>query len=78
MKSDSFKDFVVGQLNGLGGVGRRAMFGGFGLYQKDLFFGMIYKGRLYFKTDKSSRGAYLKRGMKPFRPRPKQNAQVLL
>lgn len=69
---DSFKDFVLDQLGGLRGVTCRAMFGGFGLYRGDNFFGIIHKGRLYFKTNEATRAAYRDRGMKPFRPNRKQ------
>jgi len=49
--ADSFKDFIVDQLSDLEDLECRAMFGGYGLYQDDIFFGILYKGRLYFKTD---------------------------
>jgi GNAT superfamily N-acetyltransferase len=48
------------------------MFGGHGLYERQAFFGIIYRGRLYFKTDENSREKYLKLGAKPFRPRARQ------
>lgn len=72
MKDESFKDFVLDQLSGATGIDCRAMFGGYGLYRGDVFFGIIHKGRLYFKTDAHTRSAYLDAGMKPFRPNAKQ------
>lgn len=48
------------------------MFGCHGLYHNDIFFGIIFKGRLYFKTDSATRAEYLEHGMKPFRPSSKQ------
>lgn len=72
VKTDGFKDFVLDQLNGLRGVTCRAMFGGYGLYQRDTFFGIIHKSRLYFKTDPLTRPSYHERGMRPFRPNAKQ------
>lgn len=48
------------------------MFGGEGLYRHDRFFGILFKGRLYFKTDAATRPLYIERGMKPFRPSAKQ------
>ena len=48
------------------------MFGGFGLYQREVFFGIIFRDRLYFKTDESTRNEYLKMGMSPFRPNERQ------
>ena len=72
MKNDSFKDFVVDQLQELDNVEARRMFGGFGLYRDETFFGIIHKGKLYFKIDESTVGAYRRRKMKPFRPNARQ------
>jgi DNA transformation protein and related proteins len=72
MKDDSFKDFVLDQLPALNDVEARRMFGGFGLYQEEIFFGIIHKGRLYFKIDASTIGEYRKRKMRPFRANTKQ------
>lgn len=55
VKDDSVKEFVLDQLRDLGGVEAHAMFGGHGLYRGEIFFGILYKGRLYFKTDDVSR-----------------------
>jgi DNA transformation protein len=71
-KDDSFKEFVLDQLRDLRGVDCRAMFGGHGIYLDGVFFGILHRGRLYFKTDPASRPAYEARGMQPFRPNPKQ------
>ena len=72
MAEDPFKEFVQDQLQDLGRLDCRAMFGGHGLYRDKVFFGILYKGRLYFKTNESTRPFYLERGMKPFRPNAKQ------
>lgn len=69
---DSFKDFVLDQLEGAGRVEARRMFGGYGLYCGKIFFGIIFKGRLYFKTSLETRPKYLKEGMGPFSPNSKQ------
>ncbi|HEY2917933.1 MAG TPA: TfoX/Sxy family protein, partial [Candidatus Binatia bacterium] len=61
MKDDSFKDFVLDQLLELDDVEARRMFGGYGLYRDEIFFGIIHKGRLYFKIDDSTVGEYRKR-----------------
>ncbi len=72
MRADSFKDFVLDQL----GEGReltcRPMFGGYGLYHRVVFFGIIHKGRFYLKTNAATRPAYASRGMQPFRPNGRQ------
>ncbi|GMT42765.1 MAG: hypothetical protein IEMM0002_1176 [bacterium] len=70
-KNDSFRDFVLDQLGG-GSVTCRAMFGGHGLYRRGKFFGIIHKGKLYFKTGGKTRNEYIEHGMKPFRPNEKQ------
>lgn len=72
LDANSFRDFIQDQLQGLGGMEFRRMFGGYGLYRSDVFFGILYKGRLYFRTDDTSRQAYVDRGMQPFRPNMKQ------
>src|ERR671925_1973655 len=72
MKDESFKDFVLDQLQEWDNVEARRMFGGYGLYGDETFFGIIHKGRLYFKIDESTVGEYRKRKMKPFRPNAKQ------
>lgn len=71
-KSDGFKDFILDQLADLRGVRVRAMFGGYGLYRHTDFFGIVHKGRLYFKISERTLARYKAYGMKPFRPNPKQ------
>jgi DNA transformation protein len=44
------------------------MFGGFGIYAGDRFFGLIADDTLYFKVDDSNRPDFEARGMKPFQP----------
>lgn len=72
MKDNSFKDFVLDQLQQLPQVESRAMFGGYGLYCDGVFFGIIARNRLYFKTNATTRAPYVQRGMQPFRPHAKQ------
>ena len=76
MKGDTFKDFVLDQLHTLNNVTIRSMFGGKGLYQDGIFFGIIFKGRLCFKTDADSGTEYKNRGMKPFQPSAKQTLKT--
>ena len=75
-EDNSFKDFVLDQLSELNEIDCRLMFGGYGLYHRLIFFGIIFKGRLYFKTDPISKGEYTKRHMKPFRPNTKQTLKT--
>ncbi|MGE3154785.1 MAG: TfoX/Sxy family protein [Nitrospiraceae bacterium] len=63
---------MLDQLAEVHGLRCVPMFGGHGLYRGATFFGIIHRGRLYFKTDDRTRAAYVVRGMKPFRPNSKQ------
>ncbi len=72
MAGDSFSAFVRGQLGGLAGVAFRRMFGGEGIYRDGTFFGILYRGRLYFKTDAATRPVFVAAGMGPFQPNAKQ------
>ncbi len=67
-----FKDFVIEQLATLQGLRVRGMFGGFGLYQDEKFFGIISGGALYFKTNDKTRADHEGRGSQPFQPSAKQ------
>jgi DNA transformation protein and related proteins len=76
-KRDGFKDLVLDQLTDLRGVTARAMFGGYGLYHGATFFGIIHKGRLYFKVTIATASRYKAHAMKPFRPNAKQTLKSL-
>jgi DNA transformation protein len=75
-KHDGFRDFVLDQLSELPGLTSRAMFGGYGLYCGKVFFGIVHKGRLYFKTNTTTAPRYREREMKPFRPNAKQTLKA--
>ena len=72
MKNDPFKDYILDQLRDMQGVAARPMFGGFGLYLRGTFFGIISQDRLYFKTSVASRKKYEVSGMEPFQPNARQ------
>ena len=71
-KYDGFRDFVLDQLADLQGVTARAMFGGYGLYYRATFFGIIHRDLLYFKVTATTVSRYKEQGMKPFRPNATQ------
>ena len=66
--SDAFRTFVLDQLDELGNVVPRAMFGGVGLYCRDVFFGIIARDVLYLKVDDRNRADYERAGMGRFKP----------
>ena len=68
--SDAFKSFVLDQLEELGDVVPKPMFGGVGLYQRGIFFGILAADTLYFKVGKGNRADYAKAKGKPFTPYP--------
>ncbi|MEK7606422.1 MAG: TfoX/Sxy family protein [Patescibacteria group bacterium] len=72
MTDDSFKDFVVDQLEGLPDIHVRKMFGGYGIYSEGIFFAVIADGVLYFKTNEETREKYIAKDMDCFRPNEKQ------
>jgi DNA transformation protein len=68
--SDGFRAFVLDQLEELGDVTPKAMFGGVGLYHKGLFFGILAGDVLYLKADDRTRATFERAGSKPFNPYP--------
>ena len=72
MADERFNEFVREQLAGLPGIEFRRMFGGHGIYQREVFFGILHRGRLYFKTDDATRLDYEAAGMGKFQPNAKQ------
>ncbi len=64
---DSFLEFVLDQLSELRRVTNVRLFGAWGLYFDDVFFGIVDQGRLYFKTNETTRGDYEAQGMGPLR-----------
>ena len=68
--SDAFKSFVLDQLEELGDVTPRSMFGGVGLYHRGVFFGILARDTIYMRVDDRNRPAYEDAGMKAFKPYP--------
>jgi DNA transformation protein and related proteins len=66
--SAGFEAFVLDQLEDLGAVTSRKMFGGVGLYCRGVFFGIVARDALYLKVDEQTRGAFEAAGSIPFRP----------
>ena len=66
--SPEFLDYILEQLQPLGGVTHRRMFGGVGLSRHDLFFALIAQDTLYLKVDDANRAAFEAAGCEPFKP----------
>ena len=63
---ESFVAHVVECLRDFGPVETRRMFGGWGLYHRDAFFGLVIDETLYLKTDEGNRAEYDARELEPF------------
>lgn len=72
--SDSFVTFVVEQLEPVGPITPKRMFGGVGLYAGDLFFALLAGDVLYLKADDATRAAFEAAGARPFQPYPDRPA----
>lgn len=68
--SEAFRSFVLDQLEELGDVTPRAMFGAVGLYQRGTFFGIIARDKLYLKVGAANRADFEREGAAPFTPFP--------
>ncbi|MHC4206616.1 MAG: TfoX/Sxy family protein [Planctomycetota bacterium] len=68
--SDEYMTYVIDQLEVVGPIQARRMFGGAGLYLDGLFFALIADDVLYFKVNDSNRSDFEAAGMGPFRPFP--------
>jgi DNA transformation protein len=66
--SGTFRQFVLDQLEELGDVAPRAMFGCVGLYRRGIFFGIVAGDVLYLKVDDSTRTKFEAAGSTPFEP----------
>ncbi len=68
--SEGFKTFVLDQLEELGDVTPRSMFGGVGLYHRGTFFGILARDTLFLKVGESNRADYERVGAPAFTPYP--------
>jgi DNA transformation protein len=67
---------VLDQLEELGDVTPRSMFGGVGLYHRGVFFGILARDTLYLKVGDSNRADYKRARMKAFRPYPNRSGTM--
>jgi len=64
--SPDFLDYLIDQLQNLGPVEAKRMFGGAGLFLDGLMFGLIAGDVLYLKVDDENRPDFQERGLDPF------------
>jgi DNA transformation protein len=63
---------IQDRLSSIGEIASRPLFGGHGLYWRDVIFAILFRGRLYLKVDDQSKPDFMNRGMPPFRPNERQ------
>ena len=68
--SDGFRSFVLDQLDAIGDIAPKDMFGGVGLYCRGSFFGILASDVLYLKVDDTNRADFERARSKPFSPFP--------
>lgn len=66
--SEGFKAFVLDQLEEVGDVVPRSMFGGVGLYHRGIFFGLLARDTLYLKVGDGNRADYERVAAPAFTP----------
>jgi DNA transformation protein and related proteins len=64
--SADFRDHLLDQLEPLGPVSARRMFGGAGLYYGNVMFALLINDIMYLKTDEASQAAFEDAGSGPF------------
>lgn len=70
--SKDYKNYILDQLRLVDDIRVRHMFGGYGLYRSNLFFGIISGDSLFFKTNDNTRDKYIKLASGPFKASEKQ------
>ena len=65
--SKGYVEYVLELMRPAGRASARAMFGGHGIYVDGMIVGIVVDDVLYLKTDTETRGAFVARGLAPFR-----------
>jgi DNA transformation protein len=61
-----FVEYLLELLEPFGRVKVKVMFGGFGIFRRDLMFGLVADDTLYLKVDEKSRSEFQSKGLDPF------------
>jgi DNA transformation protein len=69
--------YILEQLEALGNLHSRRMFGAVGLYSGELFFGLIDDDTLFFKSHSTNSAEYIARKMPRFMPFPDRPEAVM-
>ena len=67
MASESaFIGYLMEQLQWVGPISGRRMFGGYGIFLEGLMFGIVFDNTLYLKVDEDSKSDFVSLGLPPF------------
>lgn len=66
--SDAYLAYIIEQLQLLGAVTTKRMFGGAGIYMRGKMFGLIAADVLFLKADDANRADFERAGMEKFKP----------
>ena len=78
VKDSPLLEYLLDQLQPLGGVSSRIMFGGHALFMQGLMVGFVDNETLYLKADDTNRPAFEKEGMQPFTYGTKHGKRIAL
>ncbi len=78
VRDSALLDYLLDQLESLGGVQTRIMFGGHSIFIHGLMVGFVDDETLYLKADDISRPAFEKEGMRPFTYATKRGKRIAL
>jgi len=75
-RKSEFVEYLIEQLQPLGEIRVKSMFGGWGFYAGERFFAIVAYETFFVKVDEVSREEFESRGMKPFRYELKETTRA--
>jgi DNA transformation protein and related proteins len=78
VKNSPLLGYLLDQLEPLGGISSRIMFGGHSLFRHGLMVGFVDNETLYLKADDINRPAFENEGMRPFTYATKRGKRIAL
>jgi len=78
VKESALLEYLLDQLESLGGVQSRIMFGGHSIFIHGLMIGFVDQETLYLKADDINRPPFEKEGMRPFTYATKRGKRIAL
>jgi DNA transformation protein and related proteins len=76
--NNSYATYILDLLSHLDNISMRKMFGGYGIYQHGIIFGIIINDIVYFKVDESNQKLYTAYNSEPFSYEGKNKKRITL